>query len=32
MQHLTKASRFFSQLGQSQNLAMVNAALAELRA
>ena len=30
MQHLTKAKQIFSQLGQSPNLALVNAALAQL--
>ena len=30
MHHLTKAQQIFSQLGQPPNLALVNAALAEL--
>ena len=30
MQHLTKAKQIFSQLGQTPNLALVNAALTEL--
>ena len=30
MQHLTKAKQIFSQFGQSPNLALVNAALAQL--